>query len=183
MAERSMDEVMRGIEFLLDDLDEVCRYAVRTYRGYAPEVLVEHDARAAAACTYAHMASEAERRLIGKPNVALLDPLPLGGLKVWRVGDLAVIRFKKHDEDGQSRNYPTKQAKDYDKGLSLPGLPPPAMRLSVGYLIDATGTEYIRTQVSRPLARMIDWCTAIVPAVEYREGAQRWYNVGRQGNL
>ena|SRR6267143_1566618 len=135
--ERSMAELMAGVEFLLDDFDRICRHSVATYRGYAPEILVEHASRAAAACTYAHMAAEADRRFVAHyPKVQLLDSRPLGGLKVWRVDDFALIRFKKHDEDGYSRNYPTRQASQYDRGDVLEGLPPETVRLSNRYLLD-----------------------------------------------
>lgn len=182
--ERSMNELMEGIEFLLDDLDQICRYGFSTYRGYTPEILLEHDARASAACTYAHIAADAERRLIRhQPKVAPLDPNVLGGLRTWRVGDLAVIRFKKHDEDGRSRNYPTKQAKAYDRGDDLPGLPPPAARLSVGYFLDPTATEFIRTQVARPRSKTMDWCAAIVPQADRRAGERTWIEIVKQGML
>lgn len=166
-GEPSMSETMESVGFLLDDFDLICRHAVAKYRTYEPDVLVEHDPRAAAACTYSHMVAAAERQFVSRcPQVQLLD---LRGLKVWRVDDVALIRFKKHDEDGYSRNYPTKQARQYDMGEFLPGLPPEAARLSVGYLLDATGTTFIRTQVARPLARRINWCAAIVPQNERRE--------------
>lgn len=183
MTERSMEDLMDAISFLLEDLDQICRYGFTTYRSYPPKVLVEHDPRAAAACIYSHMAAEAERRLTGHARVKALDERKLGGLKVWLVEDIAVLRFKKHDEDGQSRNYPTKQAQDYDGGEPLPGLPPPAARLSVGYLLDPTGTEFKRTQVARPLKSMVDWCAAIVPLNEGVENGRVWIDVTRQGKL
>ena len=182
--ERSMADLMALVEFLADEFDGVCRYGFTTYRGYDPGVLVEHDPRAAAACVYAHMAAEAERRFAAHhPRVQLVDPRPLGGLKVWRVGDTgadALIRFKKHDEDGYSRNYPTRQARQYDRGSMLPGLPPEAVRLSVGYLLDATGTEFIRTQVARPTGKKVEWCAAIVPQEDRRPGEASWVDVTRQ---
>lgn len=177
MSNRPMEEVMPAIEFLLDDLDYICRHGFSVYRGYDPAHLLDHDSRAAASCIYCHMAAEAERRLSVHLRVR---PLDVRGLKVWLVEDKAVIRFKKHDEDGKSRNYPTKQAQDFDKGITLPGLPPPAVRLSAGYLVDPTATVYIRTQIARPLATIVDWCAGIVPADESREGERRWYDVGRQ---
>lgn len=181
---RPMAGVMDGVEFLVDDFDGICRYAFATYRGYVPEVLIEHDPRAAAACTYAHMAAEAERRFVRHyPRVQLHDPRLLGGLKVWRIEDFALIRFKKHDEDGYSRNYPTKQARQYDRGATLPGIPPEAVRLSVGYLLDASGTEYIRTQVAHPLSRRVDWCTAIIPIGDRRSGEKGWKDVTRERKL
>jgi hypothetical protein len=179
-----MAELMQEIEFLLDDFDQVCRYGFRTYRAYSPEVLLEHDSRAAAACTYAHIAAEAERRLSRhQPTVEPIDPKMLGGLRTWRIGEIAVVRFKKQDEDGKSYNFPTKQAKAYDRGDDLPGIPPPAARLSVGYFLDQTGTEFIRTQVARPRSRMVDWCTAIVPQAERRPGSRIWREVTKQGFL
>lgn len=178
-----MDEIMQEIDFLLDEFDEICRHGFRTYRGYDPVVLLEHDTRAAAACTYAHIAAEAERRFSDHNRIKLVDHRPLGGLKIWRVGEVALIRFKKHDEDGRSRNYPTKQAKGYDRGMMLPGLPPPAVRLSVGYWLDPTNTEFMRSQVARPTGNMIEWCAAIVPASERSDGDRRWIDVTPQGNL
>jgi hypothetical protein len=182
--ERPMGDLMGLIDFLLDDLDAICRTAFTTYRGYAPEVLVEHDSRAAANCTYSHIAAEAERRFATHhPKVQLLDPRPLGGLKVWRAGETgadALIRFKKHDGDGFSRNYPTKQARQYDRGVTLPGLPPEAVRLSVGYFLDPTGTEFVRTQVARPMGKRIDWCAAIVPQPERRPGEKVWVEISSQ---
>jgi hypothetical protein len=181
---------MDGIDFLLDDLDQICRTSFTKYRRYDPEVLVDHDPRAAAACMYAHMAAAAERHW---PAQTLVTPaqrngtkmlaLEVRGLKVWAVQDLAVFRFKKHDEDGKSRNYPTKQARDYDRGLPLPNLPFPAARLSVGYLLDATGTEFIRTQVARPRGKGIEWCAAIVARESRVEGSRRWLDVSRQSGF
>ena len=152
--DRTMADLMDGLEFMLDDLDRICRDAFAKYRSYDPSALVEHDARAAAACTYCHMAADAERRwpaptLATPPEESIgLDVIPIDvrGLKVWAVREVAVLRFKKHDEDGFSRNYPTKQAKDYDRGLPFPELPAPAARLSVGYLLDPTGTVFVRPQ-------------------------------------
>jgi hypothetical protein len=183
MIERPMGEVMQAIDPLLDEFDLICRSAFTTYRNYDPAVLLDHDARAAANCMYAHMRSEAERRFMAHEQIAPIDSRPLGGLRVWRVGEAALIRFKKHDEDGRSRNYPTPQAKKYDRGEALPGLPPPAVRLSVGYWLDPTGTEFMRTQIARPVGKSIDWCAAVVPMEQWQEGMPRWIEVTRQGHL
>jgi hypothetical protein len=77
----------------------------------------------------------------------------------------------------------SQQAKDYDRGLPLPGLPAPAARLSIGYLLDKTGTVFIRTQVARPLARTVDWCAAIVPVEDRVEGERLWVDVTWQAKL
>ena len=114
MPERTMTEIMQDIDHLLDDLDASCRHGLLTYRRYPAEFLIEHDPRAAAANTYCHMLAESERCLLGKRGIV---PKDIRGLKVFLVEDKAVLRLKRMDEDGRSRNYPTKQARDYDRGV------------------------------------------------------------------
>ena len=87
------------------------------------------------------------------------------------------------DEDGRSRNYPTKQAKDFDLQLPLTGLPPAPTRITVGYLPDAAGVSVVRAQVARPNGKFVDWCAAIVPASERAEGAKKWEDVTQQGRF
>lgn len=177
MPERSLEQVMESIDFLLDDFDAIARQAFATYREYDPAVLVEHDARAAAACTYCHMLADAERRFADKAGVILRD---VRGQKVWIIGEAAVVRLKKMDEDGRVRNYPTVQARAFDRGDVLPGLPPEATRLSVGYLLDPTATEIRRVQIAKPLSRGVDWCVAIVPPADRESVGSRWTEVTRQ---
>lgn len=175
-----IDTVMRAIEHVLDDLDGIGRTGLTIYQRYPAEFRIEHDARAKASNIYCHMLAEAERRFDGVGGVVLKD---VRGLKVFLIGDAAVIRFKRMDEEGRSRSYPTKQAKDYDKGIALPGLPAPAVRLTVGYLPDATETGVVRVQVAHPKGKEIDWCAAIVPAEERAGDDARWFDVTRQGRL
>lgn len=177
MANPSIEDCMAALDEWLHDFDNIARTGLATYRQYPPEILVEHDTRANACCVYSHMVAEADRRFLGKKSITSLD---IRGLKVWVFGDHSVIRFKKMDEDGKSRNYPTKQAKDFDYGNQLPGLPEPAIRLSVGYLPDPTGTSVRRTQIARPAGKGIEWCAAIVPETEWQPGKKRWENVTKQ---
>jgi hypothetical protein len=180
MPEPSMAEIMDGISHLLDDLDQIARIAHRRYRGYAAEILIEHSPRATATCIYDHMVAEADRRFLDRDGVR---PIDVRGLKLWIVGIFAAVRLKKMDEDGKSRNYPTKQAKAFDTGKELPGLPPAPIRLTAGYLLDPTGTEFIRTQVARPAGRSIAWCAAVVPAEERKVGERIWVDATRQGSF
>lgn len=172
-----MDGILGHLEHLIDDLDQIPRLGFQKYRSYAPEHLVEHDARAAANCTYCHIVAEAERRFFNKAGIV---PLQINGLKVWLVADKAVIRWKKHDEDGRSRNYPTKQTRAFDRGDPIPDLPPPATRLSVGYFLDPTATKILRVQIAKPVGRRIGWCAAIVPAGAPGTAGKRWVDVTRQ---
>jgi len=180
MPEWTMFDAMSSLDPHFDDIDAICRNSLATYRQYPPEFLLDHDPRAAANCVYAHMVARADERLTGRPGVRFVN---IRGLKVWVIGEVATIRFKKMDEDGRSRNYPTKQTRDYDRQLQLPGLPHPPLNLVVGYLPDPTGTEVQRVQVARPSGRQIDWCAAIVPFEERVHGGARWIDVTRQGRL
>jgi hypothetical protein len=181
MPNRSLAEIMSALGPFLDDFDGIARAAHSRYRSYDPEILVEHDARAQASCTYAHMSAEAARRFIGRSRVRELD---IRGLKLWHFEEAnAVVRLKKMDEDGLTRNYPTEQAKDFDRGLELPGLPMPPVRLTAGYLLDATST-FVRTQVARPITRKRTlWCAAIVPLEDRKAGEQIWIDVTRQASF
>ena len=178
MSQWSQVEAMDSLDPLLDDIDAICRGAHALYRSYPADIRLEHDPRAEASCIYAHMLAAAERRITGRDGVTALD---IRGLKLWVVSEAAAIRFKKMDEDGRSRNYPTKQAQAYDKQMQLPGLPAPPLNLVAGYVLDPTGTEVLRVQVARPLGKMlIDWCAAVVPASERVPGQRRWVDVTRQ---
>ena len=87
------------------------------------------------------------------------------------------------DEDGKSRNYPTKQAKAFDNNEQLDGLPPVPTRVSVGYLLDATELAVERVQVARPNGKYVDWCAAIVPTGMSGSPATRWEEVTKQSSF
>lgn len=182
MPKRSLEETMIALGAVLDDFDDIARIAHAKYRAYDPAVLVEHDARAQAACTYAHMSAEATRRFLTKEGIRELN---IRGLRLWLIENAnAVVRLKKMDEDGLARNYPTEQARGFDRGYDLPGLPMPPVRLTAGYLLDETGTQFIRTQVARPIGKeRTMWCAAIVQAEQRGPGERAWRDVTRQGWL
>jgi hypothetical protein len=180
MREWTIGEAMGALDPVFDDIDAICRDGLAAYRRYPPELLLDHDSRAAANCVYAHMVARAAERLTDRGGIRFKN---IRGLKVWIVSEVATIRFKKMDEDGRSRNYPTKQARDYDRQMQLPGLPHPPLNLVVGYLPDPTGTEVRRVQVARPVGRNIDWCAAIVPAEDRVVGEPRWIDVTRQARM
>jgi hypothetical protein len=123
------------------------------------------------------MVEEAVIKLSGTKTVRQVESK---GLKLWLFDDHTVVRWKKMDEDGKSRNYPTKQAKDFDYGRQLEGLPPKPTRVSVGYFLDATQTQVARVQVARPNGKYVDWCAAIVPYENRAAGARKWEAVTKQ---
>jgi hypothetical protein len=171
-----MQEVMDGLEPVLDLLNAIPRDAVAKYQEYPAAMRIDHTGRTAANCVYAHMEAGAVR-LEEVPGIVHRD---VRGLKVWLYKDLAVLRFKRMDEEGRFRRYPTTQAKDYDRNAPIPGLPLPAVRLAVGYVLDPTATSVLRVQVARPSGREIDWCAAIVPAEDRAAGDPSWVDVTRQ---
>lgn len=182
MPDRTMEHTLEALGELLDEFDQITRLAHARFRGYSPQDIIELDARAQAACTYCHMAAEADRRFLDRPDVR---PLEVSGLRLWLIEKAnAVIRFKKMDEDGRVRNYPTKQAKAFDRGFDLPGLPMPPVRLRSGYLLDETGTTFMRSQIARPMGtKKTMWCAAIVPAEDRKVGERVWKDVTRQGRF
>lgn len=190
MQHDSIEAVMQRLEPLLDDFDAIPRHAMGFYRSYARmvndrptnDVLLEHSKRTAANCIYDHMVAECERRFSSREDMRILE---IRGLKLWLIGydPHTVIRWKKMDEDGRSRNYPTKQAKDFDLQLELEGLPPEPTRITVGYWPDAAGVSVVRAQVARPNGRFVDWCAAIVPPGERVADEKKWVEVTQQGRL
>ena len=181
MPNRTMSETLDAFGSLLDEFDQIARSAHARFRSYRQDDLVELDIRAQAACTYAHMLADADRRFLSRPGVKTLD---IRGLKLWLFEEAnAVVRFKKMDEDGHSRTYPTKQAKDFDRGNDLPNLPMPPVRLTAGYLLDPTGIVFVRSQVARPVGRGAMWCAAVVPPDERKTGERAWREVTRQSRF
>jgi hypothetical protein len=179
MPDRTLTETFEALgDSMLDEFDSIVREAHAKYRTYDPAILIEHDVRAQANCTYCHMVAAAERRFLDRTAIR---PLEIRGLKVWLIEHArVVVRFKKMDEDGRTRNYPTKQAKKFDAQLELPGLPSKPVRLAVGYLLDATGVEVVRAQISRPDGKDPLWCGVIVPKEIRIPGERIWTDETRQ---
>ena len=183
MPDRTMDETLEALGAdAIDELDAIVRAGHLRYMAYSPADLLELDVRAQAACTYCHMLAEGARRLIGREGEGIRPIDYQGGLKLWLYEPAnVVVRLKKMDEDGKSRNYPTKQAKDYDAQRQLPGLPLPPVRLTVGYWLDATGQIINRVQIARPDGRRLPtWCAAVVPQEQRTAGQRIWTDVTRQ---
>ncbi|WP_299619340.1 hypothetical protein [Pelagibius sp.] len=179
-----INEVMQRVEPYLDIWDQVLRHGHDVYQGYPAEVVLEHDVSAQAHCTNRHILAEAHRVFAELPGVLHFE---VRRQSLWLFEQAnAVVRLKKTDEDGVSSNYPTEQAKAFDRGEDLPGLPglpSGPTRLTVGYLLDMTGSEYIRSQVSLPIGGGVGWCAAIVPFAMRSEDEAAWHEVTRQPRI
>lgn len=180
MKRDSIDAVMQRMEPVLDDFDGIARVAHSAYRSYNPKHLIEHSARSQASCIYDHMAADADRRFGQRKGIRSIE---IRGLRLWVFDDHTVARLKKMDEDGRSRNYPTQQARAFDLNQELDGVPPKPTRVTVGYLLDPTGTMIQRVQVARPNGRYVDWCAAIVPTEARTLGSKIWEDVTKQAKF
>lgn len=133
---KDIEAVMASLSPYLDLFDGILRRGHQVYEGYPPELVIDHDSSTQAHCTYRHILAEARREF---EDHNLVRHLELRGQNLWLIEDAnAVIRFKKTDENGVSSNYQTKQARDFDCGEPIPGLPPEPVRLNAGYLLDET---------------------------------------------
>jgi len=177
-VETDIDIIMDRLSPYLDRLDGILRHGHATYECYPAELVVDHDASTQAHCTFRHSLAEAHRVLDDLPGVRHME---IRGQNLWLVEPAnAVVRFKKTDEDGVSANYPTTQAVAFDEGDELPGLPPMPTRLTAGYLLDATGTGFMRSQISLPTKKGALWCAAIVPLEARAADEAAWYETTRQ---
>jgi hypothetical protein len=143
---------------LLPEFSEAWQAAMAAYRQYQPEWRAEHDDTTAANCVRSHMWMEIRRRFDGRPGCVLKS---LGKLNVLIYRDESVWRFKKVDRTGRHSNYQTKQQRDFDNRLPLPGIPEPAVRLTSGYQPDTSGEAIERIIVARPFGRSIEWAAQV----------------------
>jgi hypothetical protein len=65
------------------------------------------------------------------------------------------LRPKKVNRYGQHRNHASAQQHAYDAQLPIPGLPPQAQRLILGYEIDPAYSSIVRVIIRRPKGRWI----------------------------
>lgn len=172
---------MGGLSPYLEVLDAILRHGHAVYESYPAELVLDHDSSAQAHCTNRHILAEAHRVLDVMPSVRHME---IRGQNLWLFEPAkAVIRFKKTDEDGVSANYPTPQAQAFDQGEELPGLSPRPTRLTAGYLLDATGMGYMRSQISLPMNRGALWCAAIIPPSSHETAEAAWHEVTRQSRM
>ena len=173
-----INEVMSGLGDYVDRIDGILRHGHERYEAIPSDLALDYDASCQAHMTFHHLKAEAHRVLDGLPGVRHTE---VGQLNVWHIKPAnAVIRFKKTDEDGVHSNTPTRQQREFDSGGELPGIPPAPTRLVCGYLLDRTGTEFKRSQVTLPTAGGVAWCAAIVPLSAREEGERSWQDVTRQ---
>ena len=163
---------MAVLEPYLPLLSGAVRRGFATYQTHYPHLVrAAHDNAAAAHNVHRHMLEELEIAVAGLRGLAMLNTR---GLMLLNVHDRAVARFKKMDEMGHSSSYPTGQVRNFDQQLPLPGLPPAATRLTIGYEPDLAFSTIVRVLVSCPLGPHSHWC---VQVNEEPAGEASWVDI------
>lgn len=135
--------------------------------GTSVRARAEHSDRAAANAVYCHVWQGFQREFGEDDGFHFLD---VQGLQVLNIRDEFVIRAKKVDANGRHRNYRTKQQRTYDLQGDIPGMPPAAVRLVVGYQPDVAFSEVERVTV-RQAGR--GWVAQVVEV----DGPQSWVDI------
>lgn len=150
---------MAVLEPYLGMLSGCVRRAFAIYQTeYPPMVRAAHDNTAAAKNVHRHVLAEVMMASDGLHGLAVVDAR---GLNILNIHDRAVIRFKKMDEEGHSASYPTAQARDFDRQLPLPEIPPAATRLTFGYEPDLAFSAIVRVLLACPLGPRAHWCVQV----------------------
>ncbi|HTQ14667.1 MAG TPA: hypothetical protein VMH86_12410 [Rhizomicrobium sp.] len=132
---------------------------------YPADVRAQHTDRAAANNVYCHAWHALELEFSEEPDFRFRELK--GRLNVLLIGDAIVLRLKKVDANGRWRNHKSKQQAKFDGQLPLPGLPPEATRVVLGYQPDAA-FSCVERVILRPARGT--WVSQIVedgPAYEW----------------
>jgi hypothetical protein len=119
---------------------------------YTPLVRAQHNDTATATDVWCHIWHGFQHEFADETGFHFLK---VRGLHLLNVGDRLLIRTKKVDENGRHQNADTQQQRAFDAQEELPGLPPKAARLVMGYQPDAAFSRVERVIVRRPLGRWI----------------------------
>lgn len=155
--EREQQKAMAVLEPHFSTISKIYDAAVELYNsGTTAQARAEHDSRAALAAIYRHAWMGYQRELSEQPGFHFLT---VRGLHVLNIQDRIVLRAKRVNENGIHVNNPTKQQRDFDRHQPLPGLPPEAVRLVVGYQLDPAFSKVERVIIRNPQS---GWLSQIV---------------------
>ena len=158
-VDEAQARVMATLEPYFPRIFPIFINALAVYQDTYPSgVRVEHSDRTTASAIYDHVLGGFQREFMGEAGFAFLK---LRGLIVLNIRDVIVARFKKVNENGIHRNLQTEQQKDLDRQADIPGLPPAASRIVLGYQPDAAMSLVERVTVRDPFN---GWAAQIVEA-------------------
>lgn len=119
---------------------------------YTARARAEHSDRATANNVYCHAWQGLEREFADELGFHFLK---VRGLLLLNIRDILLIRAKKVDANGRWRNHKSGQQAAFDAQLELPGVPPAAARLVLGYQPDAAFSCVERVTLRRPKGRWV----------------------------
>lgn len=121
----------------------------------AMQLRIPLDARARASFIFCHIVFVVRQRFSDVPGVRLMEKR---GFPELVIKGRFVIRFKKLDKKGRARNASTKQTRLWYGQFDLPDMPPEAVKLVAGYVLDLLGTEIERVLVICPVSTSaVEW--------------------------
>src|ERR1051325_9568017 len=127
----------------------------KAWEGIPEEQRMMMTPTARANCLYSFIIHHARSQFSNHNDVKILEKrLFLVGIK-----GMVLLRFKKLKsvDDKRSSNYPTLFQVNYTAQRMLPGMPPEAARLTVGYVLDITATSVQGLFVTYPCGSMLHW--------------------------
>lgn len=158
--EAEQQRVMTALEPYFGRLTDIYRSAVDLYNNEtSARARAEHDARAALCAIYSHAWKGYMREFVEEPGFHFMT---VKGLNVLNIRDILVARAKSVDANGRHANHDSKQQRDFDRQISIPGLPPEAVRVVIGYSLDPAFSEVERVIVRRPMGKSTAWSAQIV---------------------
>jgi hypothetical protein len=155
--EAEQQRVMAMLEPYFGQLTEIPAAGLNLYNSEtSAKARAEHSTRAALNGIYDHVWHGYQREFSEEPGFHFMT---VRGLNVLNIRDVVVIRAKRVDANGRHANHDSKQQRDFDRQRSIPGLPPAAVRVVIGYELDLAFEKVERVIVRRPMG---EWTAQIV---------------------
>jgi hypothetical protein len=128
--------------------------AWRDWENLDPAMRVRLSPRARANLIYDFVLFRAREYFASSREVEILERR---GLFLFGVAGKVLLRFKKLDKRLRHSNIPTRQQIELSLQRELPGMPPRAVSLIVGYQLDLTQTSIAAMFITYPNGRRIAW--------------------------
>jgi hypothetical protein len=134
-------------------VDRLIEIVEGAWKAHVAEKRARHK-RTRASIVWEYMIGEADLQLAGLNGVRRTV---VAGTPMWAIDDQLILRFKKHDRERLTRNIPTDLQRTMQSQRPIPGLPPEAVHVSCGYMLDLAeaGIEQILT--TKRMGGYIEW--------------------------
>ena len=126
------------------ELWEIWHTAWKRWLKLPDRAVLNHD-RVRANIVWAFAIDEATSRFDETEEIRINDA---HATKTFEIEDKLLFRFKKMDQKGISRNYPTQRAIFFSNQLELPGIPYGLGRVDIGYVLNDIKTSIVEILVS-----------------------------------